>query len=66
MKKKLIRNSIYCVLALIPLGFVIYYAAKYMVDVPFWDQWKLVPLLEKSYEGTLSLKDLWSQHNLHR
>jgi len=53
-------------LALIPLGCLIYLVARYMVDVPFWDQWEFVPLLEKSYQGTLSLGDLWAQHNEHR
>jgi hypothetical protein len=40
--------------------------AKYRVDVPEWDQWALVPLLEKSFQGTLTPHDLWAQHNEHR
>ncbi len=40
--------------------------ATYEVDVPVWDQWTLVPLLEKSFNGTLGLGDLWAQHNEHR
>lgn len=34
--------------------------------VPFWDQWDLIPFLEKLHQGHLTLSDLWSQHNEHR
>jgi len=53
-------------LILIPFLFLIVMVAKYRVDVPAWDQWALVPLLEKSFDGTLTLNDLWAQHNEHR
>jgi hypothetical protein len=36
------------------------------VDVPFWDEWELVPLLERAARGALRLRDLWAQHNEHR
>lgn len=50
----------------IPFLFLIVMVAKYRVDVPEWDQWALVPHLEKSLNGTLTLNDLWAQHNEHR
>ncbi|MDH7513938.1 MAG: hypothetical protein QHH14_13405 [Clostridiales bacterium] len=50
----------------IPFLFLVLMVARYKVDVPEWDQWALVPLLEKSYGGTLTLKDFWFQHNEHR
>jgi hypothetical protein len=50
----------------IPLLFLVVMVAKYRVDVPEWDQWALVPVLEKSFNGTLTLNDLWVQHNEHR
>ena len=53
-------------LALVPLVFLIWVVASYAVDVPYLDQWELVPLLEKSYHGELTLHDLWAQHNEHR
>ena len=53
-------------LAFIPFLYLVYSIVKYRVDVPFWDQWDLVPFLAKSYQGTLSLADLWSQHSEHR
>ena len=41
-------------------------AARFSVDVPFWDQWELVPRLQHLYAGTITLDDLWQQHNEHR
>jgi hypothetical protein len=36
------------------------------VNVPFWDQWELVPIIHDYETGHLSLHDLWQQHNEHR
>jgi hypothetical protein len=41
-------------------------ALRSAVDVPFWDQWDLVPLLQAVREGRLSLDALWASHNGHR
>ncbi len=60
------RNTAYLLLALIPFVCLVYLVANYMVDVPYWDQWALVPLLEKSYQGSISFNDLWMQNNEHR
>ncbi len=38
----------------------------YVIAVPILDQWELVPLLQKSYQGQLAFGDLWAQHNEHR
>ena len=54
------------ILALVPLGYLIWVVARYSVEVPFADQWELVPFLEKSYGGDLRFGDLWAQHNEHR
>ena len=54
------------ILALVPLAFLIWMVVQYAVAVPFWDQWELVPLLEKTYHGELTFHDLWAQHNEHR
>ena len=48
-----------------PLG-VLALIAAYGVPVPTWDQWELVPLLEKFHTGELSFADFWKQHNEHR
>lgn len=42
------------------------YIKSFGVNVLYWDQWELVPLIEKVYTGSLSLGDLFSQHNEHR
>ena len=56
----------YKLLALLPFAFVVSVVAKSAIDVPLWDQWSLVPLLEKVYAGKLTFSDLWAQHNEHR
>lgn len=39
---------------------------RYPFDAPWMDQWAFIPTLEKWYSGTLTLADLWAQHNEHR
>lgn len=54
------------VLAVVPAvatGLVI---ARYHYDAPWWDAWYMVSLFEKSYDGTLTVRDLWTQYNEHR
>jgi hypothetical protein len=53
-------------LALLPFGYLLWIQFKYAVDVPYQDEWDLVPLLEKMYRGDLSLADIWRPHNEHR
>lgn len=36
------------------------------VDVPYWDQWVMAPLMDRLFSGRLDLADVWSQHNDHR
>ena len=52
--------------AVFSLALLLWAVSRYHVDVPFWDGWGLVPLLEKHYAGTLTLRDLLAQHNEHR
>jgi len=54
------------VLAAIPPLVLASMVANFGVDVPYWDQWDLVPDLEKLYAGGLGLSDLWAQHSEHR
>ena len=53
-------------LAICPVAYLLVFLIGFTVDVPYWDQWDLVPLLQKMDDGSLSLNDLWSQHNEHR
>jgi hypothetical protein len=53
--------------AIIPVLYLVWVIATCGVDVPFWDQWSgTLPLIDKSFQGTLTLRDLWHQHNEHR
>lgn len=54
------------ILTLIPLGYLVVCVIRYSVDVPYKDQWTLVPLVEKSYQGTLTFQDFVAPHNEHR
>lgn len=53
-------------LALLPPFLVLRVIWRSSVDVPFWDQWELVSLLDKSFDGWPSLGDLFAAHNEHR
>ena len=39
---------------------------QFAVNVPFWDEWDLVPFLVKIHNADLSFADFWAQHNEHR
>ncbi len=52
--------------AVLPLLHLIRLVALHGVDVPFWDQWELVPLLSALDGGTLTFDELWAPHNEHR
>jgi hypothetical protein len=60
------RRYSYILLTVVPLAYLLWVLVKYGVDVPVWDQWDLVPLLDKMYSGKLTLADVWAQHNEHR
>ncbi|HZN11619.1 MAG TPA: hypothetical protein VFC61_08075, partial [Blastocatellia bacterium] len=42
------------------------YVRAYGVDVPFWDEWSMVSLLDRLEAGRLSFADLFRPHNEHR
>ena len=65
-KTRFSRELPFFVLALIPLLCLVYFVNKYMVDIPRLDHWMVAPLLEKSYEGSLTFSELAAQHNEHR
>jgi hypothetical protein len=39
---------------------------KFSVNVPFWDQWELVPIFRNVRNGHFYLNDFWQLHNEHR
>ncbi|HIJ64451.1 MAG TPA: hypothetical protein HPP77_00765 [Candidatus Hydrogenedentes bacterium] len=52
--------------AAVPFVALIIVIARHGYDFPYWDAWAVAPLLQKSYEGTLSFRDLWAPLNEHR
>lgn len=40
--------------------------APYFVDVPRWDIWETVALIDQAFTGQLAVSSLWSAHNEHR
>lgn len=53
-------------LVILPPAVLVVFVFLRGVDVPYWDQWLLVPLIEKWKQGSLTLADLWQQHGDHR
>src|SRR5262245_66262055 len=64
--KSRIIDALAALLALLPLAYLVRMCIVHFVDVPFWDQWELVPRLDHLYAGTLTVADLWGQNNEHR
>jgi len=61
------RSSIIPVmLIIIPIFLALCYIFTYGVNVVFWDQWELVPLIDDMLQGNLHFDQLFSQHNEHR
>jgi hypothetical protein len=59
-------NIIASLLILLPAALAFLYVREFGVNVPYWDDWRVVPLLDKLATGTLKMSDLWPQHNEHR
>jgi hypothetical protein len=53
-------------LILAPPIYLIFLLARYQIDLPVWDQWPQVDLLDKLFQGQLTFADIWRQHNEHR
>lgn len=49
-----------------PSIFTLYSIHKYGVNVLFWDEWAMVPLVQKHIDGTITFTDLFAQHSEHR
>jgi hypothetical protein len=57
---------IVAVLLVLPALLPVFLVWKDAVNVVFWDQWLLVPMFDRYYRGTLTVADLFAQHNEHR
>lgn len=61
-----IRKMLFSLLILILPLCILYLINLYGINVPFWDEWELVPLLKKAHTGELTFLDIVAQHNEHR
>lgn len=62
-----LRCAVIVALAVIPPLLLCGYVSELGVDVPYQDQWAaMIPLLQRSAEGELTLGDFWHRHNEHR
>ena len=52
--------------ALLPVALVIRLIADYGINVPFGDEWAMIPLFARWHDHQLTLADLFRQHNEHR
>jgi len=46
----------------IPAGLYLLFVFRYSVDVPYSDDWSLVPLIHSALHGYVSMSALWSQY----
>lgn len=55
-----------CLLVILPALIMFFYIRSFGVNLVYWDQWDFLPYLEKFFQGTLTIEDIFSQHNEHR
>jgi hypothetical protein len=60
------RPVLFIGLVLLPPLVTLALIRRLAVNVPYWDEWELVPLIVKMRHGTLAFGDFWMQHNEHR
>lgn len=66
MRKGDIYTRKVVLLSLLPIIVTGLYILRLGLNIPFWDQWTVVALLAKKYQGLLSLADLFGEHLGHR
>lgn len=62
----IIKEKLPYILTLFPISVLLFFILFFKIDLPYWDQWELVPLLEKLLTGKLTFGDIWANHNEHR
>ncbi len=60
------KTKKYLLLALIPVIFITFLICTNGANVPYIDDWSLVPVLQHIHNGTFGWSDLWAQHYEHR
>jgi len=54
------------ILYLLPVALLLWFVATFSVNVPFWDQWRLVNLFDKVASGNAGFSDFFEVHGHHR
>lgn len=65
-QSNIMKKTTLLILYLIPASLVISFVAAFSVNVPFRDQWALVPIFDKVTAGTLTFRPFWALHSNHR
>ena len=52
--------------AILPIAVIVRLISEYAVNVPYGDEWSLLPLFAKWHDHQLTFADLFRQHNEHR
>lgn len=61
------RSRLVGLVVALALIHLVAYVAKFGDNAPYWDEWDVsLPLAEKSITGTLTVDDIFTQHNAHR
>jgi hypothetical protein len=50
----------------LPVILLLWFVTTFSVNVPFWDDWRLVDFFDKIYSGTANFGDFFAQNNEHR
>src|SRR2546425_6333981 len=66
MELKLSLERIQIVLIIAPAMSLIILVQSYGANVPYMDQWEMIPIFQKYQSGELEWGDVWAQHNEHR
>lgn len=65
-KRVVIRRAIDLLLIFFPSLIILFAINRYAVNVPYMDEWAMVPLVAKLHTRGFTLADFWTQHNEHR
>ena len=49
-----------------PIALYLWFVLRYSVNVIYWDEWDIVPLIDHLRTRTLTLQQLWTLHSGHR
>lgn len=60
------RSLALFLIAILPIAVIIRLINEYGVNVPYGDEWSLIPLFSKWNDHELTFADLFRQHNEHR